>query len=337
MSASAAKDWIPAHRGLPSWVVSLVFHLAIAALVLWLIPPLERPPVGFGEEQSQEIGIFVKERGVLLEPQAGVDSDDATESESDSSSAAITSDPLTPQEVVPDQPAFTSPLLKTETFPGIGPGAAASSDSPLPDPKNLIKSSGTGTGRAAASGGIPGAAFMGVQDHGQRIVFVVDSSASMEQHNAMRAAKAALVSSISSLEQSQQFQVIFYNETPRTMTLRSAPKKQLYFANDLNKQGARQFIQQVQPDLGTRHLDAIKLGLAFSPDVMFVLTDSGDPQLSAAELDQISRRNSGRTRIHCIEFGIGPELNGVRNFLNKLAQQNDGTRRYVDVTQFAKR
>ena len=40
----------------------------------------------------------------------------------------------------------------------------------------------------------------------------------------MDAAKAALVASISSLEPGQQFQVIFYNETPRTMTLRSALK-----------------------------------------------------------------------------------------------------------------
>jgi Ca-activated chloride channel family protein len=179
---------------------------------------------------------------------------------------------------------------------------------------------------------------MGVKDHGTRVVFVVDASGSMLQHQAMNAAKEALVSSISSLEAGQQFQVIFYNEIPRTMTLRSAPKKQLYFATDVNKQGARQFINQIQPDLGTHHFDAIILGLSFSPEVMFVLTDSGQPELTPRELADINRRNAGRTRIHCIEFGVGPELKGAgSNFLVRLAERNGGTHRYVDVTQFSRR
>jgi len=330
------KDWLPNHRQVPSWVLSTLFHGVMVWLLLTLMPAWDRPPVGFTDEPSQQIGIFVKERGVEVEPRDGVDvaTDPAATATTDSTPAA--SDPLAPRQAVPDLPAMTSPLPQAESLPGIGPGAPLSGGG-LPDPQQLIKSSGTGTGAAAASGGIPGTAFLGVKDHGTQVVFVVDSSGSMYQHNAMRAAKAALVSSISSLEPSQQFQVIFYNETPRTMTLRSAPKRQLYFATDVNKQGARQFIQQIEPDLGTRHVDAIKLGLSFGPEVMFVLTDSGDPQLTPRELDEIARRNGGRTRIHAIEFGVGAELKGMTaNFLVKLSRQNDGTHRYVDVMQFAR-
>jgi Ca-activated chloride channel family protein len=232
---------------------------------------------------------------------------------------------------------MSAPLPRQESLPAIGPGSLQPGLG-IPDPQSLIKSSGTGTGQAAEAGGIPGAAFMGVKDNATRVVFIVDSSGSMQQHRAMDAAKAALVSSISSLEAGQQFQVIFYNEFPRTMTLRSAPRKQLYFATDFNKQWARQFINQIQPDLGTHHLDAIKLGLSFGAEVMFVLTESGDPQLTPRELAEIERRNAGRTRIHSIEFGVGPELKGAGlNFLVKLANQNDGTHRYVDVTQFSRR
>jgi hypothetical protein len=116
------------------------------------------------------------------------------------------------------------------------------------------------------------------------------------------------------------------------MSLKSTPKKSMYFATDLNKNQAHQFIQQVQPDAGTEHLAAIKLALSFTPEVMYVLTDSGDPKLTPRELAEIEKRNGGRTRIHCIEFGVGKELNGdTSNFLKKLAQQNGGAHRYVDI------
>lgn len=334
MSSGSVKDWIPTRRQVPSWVLSGLFHAALVWMLLWFAPVWQRPPVGFDDEPSLEIGIFVKERGPQLDPQNGAEAKSVNDAVRDDAPAAA--DPLTPKQAVPDLPSLATQLPKVETLPAIGPGTLQPGTG-IPDPKELIKSSAAGTGAKAAAGGIPGAAFMGAKDHATRVVFVVDASGSMLQHRSMDAAKAALVASISSLEPGQQFQVIFYNETPRTMTLRSAPKKSLYFATDVNKQGARQFIQQIQPDLGTQHLDAIKLGLSFGPEAMFLLTDSGDP-LSPKQVAEIARSNSGKTRIHCIEFGVGPELKGAgSNFLAKLAGQNTGTHRYVDVTQFSRR
>jgi len=47
--------------------------------------------------------------------------------------------------------------------------------------------------------------------------------------------------------------------------------------------------------------------------------------------------NVQKTRIHSIEFGVGPEVSeatNASNFLRKLSRQNGGTYRYYDVTKF---
>jgi Ca-activated chloride channel family protein len=332
MPAASMKDWLTSKGFLPGWVLSGLFHAGLVWLLVWLMPLWNRPPVGVPTEETREIGIFVKERGEQIEP------NDVETSPTDSTPAtSVASDPLTPQRVVPDSPNISAPLPQPEQAPTIGPGALLPGEG-LPDPNELIKPSRGGGASGSASGGLPGASFLGVEDRGSRVVYVVDASGSMYQHNAMRTAKAALVSSLQGLEPSQQFQIIFYNEQQRVMSLKSAPKRQLYFATDLNKTAARQFIQSIEPDLGTMHFDAIKLALSFNPEVMFVLTDSGDPKLQPRELDDIQRRNAGKTHIHCIEFGIGPELAGDNgNFLKKLAARNGGTYRYVDVTQFSRK
>lgn len=334
MPAALMKDWLASNRLLPSWVLSGLFHAALVALLLWMMPYRERPPVGDTLEPSREIGIFVKEQGTLVEPRAGTL--DAGLTDAAETSTALPRDPLSPPTAVPESTAVTAPLPQAENLPGIGPGAA--SPQGLPDPKDLIKASGGRGGKpGAAAGGMPGTAFMGIKDNGTRVVYVVDSSGSMYQHNSMGKAKAALVASLNALDPGQQFQLIFYNETPRVMSLKHTPKKGMYFATDLNKTAAQQFIQQVDPDLGTEHFTAIMLALSFTPEVMYVLTDSGDP-LTPRQLDDIEKRNRGRTRIHCIEFGVGKELTvDTSNFLRKLSRQNDGTHRYVDVTESARR
>jgi hypothetical protein len=323
------KDWISGRGLLPGWVLSAVFHGALLWLVLSTMPLWNRMPVGEPVEPTREIGIFVKERGELVEPNQ-TDNPDAVETES--AAAAPTGDPLAPRNVVPEMPSVTAALPKTEQFPAIGPGAPLSNDV-LPNPKELIRSNGTATGAGGKSSGLPGATFMGVEDHGSRIVYVVDASASMENHHAMGAAKSALVASLHGLETSQQFQIIFYNEIQQVMRLKGGGAKQLHFATDVNKAAARQYMQQITPDGGTGHRDALLLSLSFGPEVMYVLTDSGEPKLKPRELEEIQRKNAGRTHIHCIEFGEGPELiSDSANFLKKLAAQNGGTHRYVDVT-----
>jgi len=194
--------------------------------------------------------------------------------------------------------------------------------------------SGAGTGHGLGSG--PGVGpFFGIGDRGTRFVYVIDCSGSMTNYSAIRVAKQELLSSLETLERTQQFQVIFYNLAPRVMTLPGHNRDDLYWATDVNRSLARQFIANVQADLGTDHLTALKLALRMKPEVIFFLTDADEPQLTAGDLDELRRLNGNQSRIHCIEFGKGPEL-ATPNFLKKLAGQNGGRYSYRDVTSFGR-
>jgi len=103
------------------------------------------------------------------------------------------------------------------------------------------------------------------------------------------------------------------------------------FASDAGKKKAEDFIGSILADGGTQHMGALHLALDLKPDVIFFLTDAADPKLSAAELEQIRRRNSG-TSINAIEFGSGPATS-EQNFLKRLAEQNHGNYGYVDTSK----
>jgi hypothetical protein len=121
------------------------------------------------------------------------------------------------------------------------------------------------------------------------------------------------------------------------LRLRTERDPSLAFATEANKAFARQEISAVIPDRGTNHIDALKLALRLGPEVIYLLTDADEPQLSAAELDLIHRANRGRTRIHAIEFGQGEALpQAPMNFLQKLAVQSGGTYRYYDVKRLGR-
>jgi hypothetical protein len=172
--------------------------------------------------------------------------------------------------------------------------------------------------------------LFGVSGRGTRFVYVFDRSLSMKG-NPLATAKQELRASLSRLQRVNQFQIIFYNENPRLMTVGGGP--QMAFADENGLSQAESFITSVTAAGGTDHVQALKLALRMSPDVIFFLTDADDPQLSPAELDQIRRANAGAV-INAIEFKSGPDQ-GKGGFLRKLAEQNRGEYKYVDVTELS--
>ncbi len=186
-----------------------------------------------------------------------------------------------------------------------------------------------------APGGGFGAGFFGTRDAGMKVVFVVDASGSMNSYNAMQVAKKELMASLQSLDERQQFLIIFYDDAPHVLKLKNETKPTLALATDLNKTYARQQIAGVQPGAGTDHYPAVEMALKMNPEVIFFLTDAAEPAMHPADLEKVKRLNGGRARIHTIELGVGPELpEYTSNFLRRLAQQNGGTHRYHDVTKF---
>ncbi|QDT37017.1 hypothetical protein [Stratiformator vulcanicus] len=214
-----------------------------------------------------------------------------------------------------------SPLRPQFVPDSVPSNVGAASGSPMPAPAGL---------KAGA------AEFLGVSDSGKRFVYVIDHSGSMQEHNKLAIAKAELISSLQALDAEQLFQIVFYNQDPHTLKLPVRKADGMFYSTDINRTLAGQLINSVRADGGTNHMPALELALSFKPDVIFLLTDADEPRLSAKELDVIRRWNKNGARIHCVEFGTGPEI-GTDSYLVDLARRNGGTRRYHDTSRFARR
>ncbi len=333
---NSLPDWLPRSILLPS-ILSVSAHSLLLLIFAVMLRSCSQAPVGFTTEESREVGLVVKEVGD--NPDAVVPGEardgDVAETIVDTSS---TNDTSAPTQATPDQPPVETLLPREDSIQKIGPGINLPTGAAVMDPRQPVKSGGGQRPAAAGTvGARPGAAFMGTQDQGSKVVFVIDASGSMTSHNSMQVAKASLVSSIQALEANQQFLIIIYDDKPTVLNLREVEKPQLYFATEIHKTLARQKITGIQPGTGTQHVPALEMALRLRPDVIFFLTDAQEPPIYDGELESLKKLNGQKTRIHTIEFGVGQEVSEIaapRNFLRKLSRQNGGTYRYFDVTKF---
>ncbi|MCA9116336.1 MAG: hypothetical protein KDA79_14720 [Planctomycetaceae bacterium] len=311
---------------LPGWLLSLVLHAGLLLLAASRLSSCSDGTPGAPEGEWRTAGIVARAEASL--------SDATTESDAETDVSNTRELPATAVEEVPQAPPAELSLPQAPTVPTIGPGGTRlpAASSPV-DLQNLALPNGLRpAGVAAGEEGHGKTSFFDVPAQGSRFVYLIDSSGSMESYGRLRAAKAELMRSLQSLDRTQQFQIIFYNNTPHTMMLRGTREPQLYWGTEINQTLARQFVSSIRADLGTKHIPALSRALSFEPDVLFFLTDADDG-LDAGELNQIQRMNHGQAKIHTIEFGtaIAPEAD---SFLRKLSRQNGGSYRYVDVTKF---
>jgi Mg-chelatase subunit ChlD len=194
-----------------------------------------------------------------------------------------------------------------------------------------LKAAGGGEGSAASLFGITG--------KGNRIVYVIDRSDSMNGNGGrpLLAAKTELIQSLSALKETQFFQLILYNEQPSpyrgVQSMGSAV--QMIQAETAAIQRAQSYVETVAAFGGTNHADAFRLALRMRPDVIFFLTDGRVPSLSDSELSEIGRiADSYGTTIHGIEFGNAPVADPT-SFIPVLASASGGKYRYFDVTGFS--
>jgi hypothetical protein len=173
--------------------------------------------------------------------------------------------------------------------------------------------------------------MFGIDAQGAKFVYVIDRSGSMgiDGDRPLAAAKAELLRSIEKLDTVQQFQIVFYNERPRTFNPTGVPGR-LTFGNDQNKAEVRRFLETVKAEGGTDHEAAVMTAIRMRPDVIFLVTDGDDPKLDARQLARIERMGAGII-IHAIQFGTGPQQS--RNFMVQLARQSAGRHVYVDVSK----
>jgi hypothetical protein len=189
---------------------------------------------------------------------------------------------------------------------------------------------GGGYGTSGLGPGLSRTEFIGVHGTGTKFVFVIDRSGSMRER--LDGVKRELLASLAKLPPEAQFQVIFYNLARMTFS-EGGKSQRLVFATDSNKTLLGRHLEKVIADGGTDHLPALRDALKLAPDVVFFLTDADD--LKMHEVKEVTDLNRGRAAIHAIEFSRGPEP--VReNLLQKLAEWNSGTYRYVNVERLGR-
>ena len=350
LAQSTTRDWL---RGavvwgiLPGWLLSLFFHGAMFGTMLSLTQMPSCRGDYSGEEGTgfREIGLVAREDANSA-PAAGP-GDPGLDAEANASQTASPAEVAAP--TFSDAPPVALSLPDVGAAPsviGVGPPPLSGvGGTPANSPGAATTISGGGRPGSRGGGGGEGngpgqTSLFGVNDAGQTFVYVIDRSFSMEDHNAFRAAKAELLTSLSRLTETQQFQVIFYENQPLVLTTRN-DRFRMFFGNDAQRLQVSEQIAAISPNGGTQHLLAVVEALKFNPDVIFLLTD-GASDMTKADLDSIKARNRNGTRIHCVEFGKGAmavstDGQPVPNFLMKLAAQNSGKYTYRNVTEFGKK
>jgi hypothetical protein len=72
--------------------------------------------------------------------------------------------------------------------------------------------------------------------------------------------------------------------------------------------------------------------LRLKPDVIFLLTDGGDPHLRPGQISFLTDQAAGQTSIHCLQFGTGTaDAIPADHFLRRLAAETGGSYGFITV------
>ncbi len=324
-------------RSVPAWLLSICVHLGLLILLGLVI---QSPRAQGLSQQDREVGITLAQVGentteyfdqtdTEYSPR-GVQASDAT---ADTAPAAF-----------PTESALTELTSPDLTLPG--PAAAVPATGLVPE---MDYSPVTRGGQPSATDihaaraedtlmrqrqGTPGpktdiSLFGSAAAVGNSFVFVLDRSDSMGRGGlgVIALAKREFQRALAKLEPVHQFQIVAYNH----QQVFFGGRRKLVPATEPNKELVGKFMSGLASFGATNHFSAIMTALNRSPDVVFLLTDGGDPPLSHPQMVQILKRARERTTIHCIEFGRGP-FDGEENFMQRLARDTHGSFRYVNVS-----
>ena len=316
-----------------AWAVSLLVHviLLLAIVLLWN----QFAPASNGvTEEVREAGI------VLAKVQSKGETEylDQSDLNSTSSESAAQADQSLQQQ---DEAAAMK--LPDIALPGPADGIAtelANSTGNAFDVSEFGGSLGedrtrviTGQGEPAPMGKGPDGpaaqvSLFGSQNaEGHSFVFAIDRSQSMggKGLNALKAAEDQLHLVLADLRENHSFQILPYNFRPEYFKPRGMAKA---IPENINR--VSEFFSGIIALGGTDHETAVRSALRHKSDVLFLLTDGDEPGLNRVQLDQIRKIASGRTTIHCIQFGFG-ELQDDSNWMMKLASENRGTFVYINM------
>jgi HEAT repeat protein len=174
----------------------------------------------------------------------------------------------------------------------------------------------------------PGPSYYGLPLSGARIVFVIDTSGSMNGPQIV-AAKRELSQAIEQLPADVEFNIIAFNSRTYLWQAKLLP------ASAENKQNAMYFVAAQGLASGTASYDALDAALRFDAEAIYFLTDGapfgGKITSPPAIVRTITQMNQyRRLTINSLGIGVGLPGNTFDTFLSTLAQQNFGDYQRVD-------
>jgi hypothetical protein len=327
---------------LPAWLMSLILHLALVVLLALLVPRATRPSP---QEPDRDVGIVLAHTGDRDQSDY-TDKDDAARADSDRAEpdTAAGAEDLARQ-ALPAMPNPSSLLIPEIELPGSDLPSGVATDLLVPNltPKRrggkptlpgsddeliLAEQAARQAARAALGPATEVSVFGSAPAVGRSFVFAIDRSKSMggDGLNALSAAREELMRALSHLVPKHKFQIVAYHHgCVYFNTARLVP------ATEENKRKIAGFIDGLAAFGGTDHEMALRASLAMEPDAVFLLNDGGDPHLDEIQLKNIKKLAGGRSAIHCIQFGFGPQGEKT-GFMTQLTRDNNGSYTYVDMS-----
>jgi hypothetical protein len=189
-----------------------------------------------------------------------------------------------------------------------------------------------------------GTDYFGTVAYGNRFVYILDKSNSMNRNRSgipapdsrFARARYELLRSVDKLAPYQSFYVILFSNTTRRMFEDESPAPVTIPATRENKERLRKWLEELTVGGGTDPRDALFLALAIAPDAIFMLSDgefngrggskrsklfSGDPK--AEEL--VQRMNHAQTPIHTFAY----EDPASKQRMFNLAEITGGEYKYI--------
>jgi hypothetical protein len=185
---------------------------------------------------------------------------------------------------------------------------------------------------------VPGAEFFGIRAAGNRFVFVLDCSRNMAMGVRWEVTIQELTAAVDRLHPRQSFYVIFFDGQPHPMFDDRAPETALLPATPENVARLRQWLPHVRLGFHARPCHSMESALRLQPDAIFLLSDGGFEDRTAAMLrDQnwirVGRSRQLRVPIHT----IGLHSPRGQEMLRRIAAENSGQYQFVSEVQVANR
>jgi hypothetical protein len=335
----------PDRRPWPAWAMSTISHVTLFVALALLIQT--RTSTKSEDETPRSVGIAL----ATVSHDVPYFSAETSATASATDAAVMTQAKSSPQgendSPLPDASALAAnqSALSSPDLPGEADIGHAGSQGLLQD---LV---GSGGGRPSILPGLDDAAILandpilnrpvvnlgptadmrvfGAKSTGRSFIFLIDRSKSMggEGLGAIEAAEHELKRGLAALSPSQTFQIIAYNQSLSANSEKLAP------ADDAHQQAAVKYLAGIVAHGQTEHYMALAAALRAGPEVIYLLSDAGEPPLNDPQIRELTLRAKGKTTIHCIQFGWGELPADPPPFMRKLAGLNGGGFVYVDMSQ----